>query len=134
VARPELGVKRICPTTGKKFYDLNRDPIVSPYTGEVLSRAIFEPVRRGAVAKAAPVAAAAEDEVELETPDAELISLEEADDEATGGAKAAVVDDDIEIEDDAADDADTFLEEDEDDSGDDVTDLIGDSIEDDDEV
>ncbi|MCH2165878.1 MAG: TIGR02300 family protein, partial [Marinovum sp.] len=27
---------RICPTTGKRFYDLNRDPIVSPYTGEVV--------------------------------------------------------------------------------------------------
>ncbi|QCK84881.1 TIGR02300 family protein [Phreatobacter aquaticus] len=135
MARPELGVKRIDPTTGKKFYDLNRDPIVSPYTGEVLPRAIFEPVRRGsaaAAAKAAPVVA--DEEVELEVPDAELISLEEADDEATGAAKVVVVDDDIEVEDDAADDADTFLEEDEDDAGDDVTDLIGDAIETDDEV
>ena len=33
----ELGTKRICPTTGKRFYDLNKDPIVSPYTGEVVS-------------------------------------------------------------------------------------------------
>ena len=32
--KEEWGVKRICPTTGKRFYDLNRDPIVSPYTGE----------------------------------------------------------------------------------------------------
>ena len=33
----EWGTKRVCPTTGKRFYDLNRDPIVSPYTGEVVN-------------------------------------------------------------------------------------------------
>ncbi|MEM7644881.1 MAG: FYDLN acid domain-containing protein, partial [Pseudomonadota bacterium] len=27
--KEEWGVKRVCPTTGKRFYDLNRDPIVS---------------------------------------------------------------------------------------------------------
>jgi len=32
--KEEWGVKRICPTTGKRFYDLNQVPIVSPYTGE----------------------------------------------------------------------------------------------------
>lgn len=35
--KEEWGVKRVCPTTGKRFYDLNRDPIVSPYTGEVVT-------------------------------------------------------------------------------------------------
>ena len=34
--KEEWGVKRVCPTTGKRFYDLNKDPIVSPYTGEVI--------------------------------------------------------------------------------------------------
>lgn len=34
--KEEWGVKRICPTTGKRFYDLNKNPIVSPYTGEAL--------------------------------------------------------------------------------------------------
>ena len=34
--KEEWGVKRLCPTTGKRFYDLNRSPIVSPYTGEVV--------------------------------------------------------------------------------------------------
>ena len=34
--KEEWGVKRVCPATGKRFYDLNRDPIVSPYTGEVV--------------------------------------------------------------------------------------------------
>lgn len=34
--KEEWGTKRLCPTTGKRFYDLNKDPIVSPYTGEVV--------------------------------------------------------------------------------------------------
>ena len=34
--KEEWGVKRLCPTTGKRFYDLNKTPIVSPYTGEVV--------------------------------------------------------------------------------------------------
>lgn len=35
--KEEWGVKRVCPTTGKRFYDLNKDPIVSPYTGEAVA-------------------------------------------------------------------------------------------------
>lgn len=45
--KEEWGVKRICPTTGKRFYDLNRNPVVSPYTGEVVE--IDLPGRKGAV-------------------------------------------------------------------------------------
>lgn len=37
MSKDKLGKKRVCPTTGKKFYDLNKDPIVSPYTGELLN-------------------------------------------------------------------------------------------------
>ncbi len=35
--KEEWGTKRLCPTTGKRFYDLNADPIVSPYTGETVT-------------------------------------------------------------------------------------------------
>lgn len=35
--KEEWGTKRVCPTTGKRFYDLNRNPVVSPYTGEVVN-------------------------------------------------------------------------------------------------
>ncbi len=35
--KEEWGVKRVCPTTGKRFYDLNADPVISPYTGEVVN-------------------------------------------------------------------------------------------------
>lgn len=34
--KEEWGTKRLCPTTGKRFFDLNKNPIVSPYTGEVV--------------------------------------------------------------------------------------------------
>ena len=34
--KEEWGVKRVCPTTGKRFYDLNKTPIISPYTGEAV--------------------------------------------------------------------------------------------------
>ena len=37
MSKDKLGKKRICPSTGKKFYDLNKDPIISPYTGEILN-------------------------------------------------------------------------------------------------
>ena len=37
MSKDKLGKKRVCPTTGRKFYDLNKDPAVSPYTGELLN-------------------------------------------------------------------------------------------------
>ncbi len=35
--KPEWGKKRVCPTTGKRFYDLNANPIISPYTGQIVT-------------------------------------------------------------------------------------------------
>ncbi|EAQ06763.1 MULTISPECIES: TIGR02300 family protein [Yoonia] len=32
--KEEWGTKRLCPETGKRFYDLNATPIISPYTGK----------------------------------------------------------------------------------------------------
>lgn len=135
VAKPELGTKRICPVTGRKFYDLNKSPVISPYTGEVVP--IAPVVTRGGRADAkVPVPAAAVAEVETpEVENAEFVSLEDADAEATGGkaAETADVDDDIEVEDDGADDDSTFIEQDEE-GDDDVTDIIGDGIEKDEET
>jgi len=34
--KEEWGVKRICPTTGKRFYDLKKSPVISPFTGDVV--------------------------------------------------------------------------------------------------
>lgn len=39
--KEEWGVKRACPETGKRFYDLNKDPIVSPYTGKEYELSFF---------------------------------------------------------------------------------------------
>ena len=129
MAKPELGTKRVCPTTGRKFYDLNRDPIVSPYTGEVLPRAAFEPAR-GPVSRARPKEE--DEEVELAPAGAETVSLEDvsAGEEAAAGADGDA-DEEVTIEEETTAD-DTFLEEEE--EGGDVADLIDNVIEDEEEA
>jgi uncharacterized protein (TIGR02300 family) len=122
VAKTELGTKRIDPETGKKFYDLNKDPVVSPYTGKSYPLSFFEET---SVAKVMEKAAEEEEvaEVDTESTEVELVSLEEADDEAAGGEDIPDLgDDDVDIEDD---EDDTFLEQDEDEDDDDMADLIG---------
>ncbi len=78
--KQEWGTKRICPTTGKRFYDLNRTPVVSPYTGEVVD---IESARRKAVAAViSRVAPEKDDEVlvdDLDTDD-ELLTATATDD------------------------------------------------------
>jgi uncharacterized protein (TIGR02300 family) len=129
VAKSELGTKRICPTTGKKFYDLNKSPVISPYTGEVVPIAPPAPTRGRAAAAAAPAEEAAPEAAEMET-----VSLEEADAEATGKVKTDLPEseDDIEVDEaiDDEDDDSTFIAEEEE-SEDDVTDIIGDVSDDD---
>jgi len=119
VAKPELGTKRIDPETGRKFYDLNKDPIVSPYTGKSYPRSYFEAGSASVVDD--------EDEVEdkeLDTEDAvETVSLEDADEEAKGGDDLPDLgDDDVDLGDD--DDDDVFIE-DEEEEDDDVSGIIG---------
>ena len=131
MAKSDLGTKRICPTTGKKFYDLNKNPVISPYTGQVVpietapTRSRPEPVR-------APVAA---EEVEApEVAEAEFVSLEEADAEAQGGGgkvPAAEGEEEVEVDDESLDDAAFIVPEEEEDE--DVTDIIGGDIEDEEE-
>ena len=129
MAKSDLGTKRICPTTGKKFYDLNKNPVISPYTGEVVPIAPVAPPRmaRGAAAAAPAMAAEMPEPAEAE----ELVSLEEADaEENTGKVKAVVPEseDDIEVDetiDDDEDDDSTFIA-DEEEGDEDVTDIIGD--------
>ncbi|MGT2502908.1 TIGR02300 family protein [Bradyrhizobium guangxiense] len=128
MAKSELGTKRICPTTGKKFYDLNKNPVISPYTGEVVPIAPVAPARspRGAEARSM-----AQDTTPEPAEAEELVSLEEADaEENTGKVKAVVPEseDDIEVDetlDDDDDDDSTFIA-DEEEGDEDVTDIIGD--------
>ncbi|HTW50334.1 MAG TPA: TIGR02300 family protein [Stellaceae bacterium] len=133
MAKSELGTKRVCPETGRKFYDLNKDPVISPYTGKVVpvevavSRARPEPV----AARPAPVA---EEVAAPEPAEAEFVSLEEADAETAGAAakkpgepaEAEIEDEEVEM-DESLDDA-AFIEEQEEEDAD-VTDIIGGDIE-----
>ncbi|EDZ47165.1 TIGR02300 family protein [Leisingera daeponensis] len=80
--KEEWGVKRVCPTTGKRFYDLNKNPIISPYTGEV---------------------------VELDTGKTRMIEAD-AEDAATLKAKENLDADDVVLDDD--DDVDVDLGDD----------------------
>lgn len=118
MAKPELGTKRIDPETGRKFYDLNKDPIVSPYTGKSYPRSFFE---EGKVSGLDDEDDVDEKGVDVEEDGAELVSLEDADDEAKGDDLPDLGDDDVDLGDD---DDDTFLE-DEEEGDDDVADMIG---------
>lgn len=137
MAKPELGTKRVCPYTGRKFYDLNKTPVISPYTGKVVP-IVVTPVR----AKPEPVAAVVVrppvvDEVETlapETADAEFVSLEDAEAEQQGkkpaaadATAAAPEEEDVEIDDESLDDAGFIEEQEEGDA--DVSDIIGESVE-----
>jgi len=134
VAKPELGTKRVCPETGRKFYDLNKDPVISPYTGKVVPVELPTTRARPEPAAAAQRAAAPAEEVATPEPqEAEFVSLDDAD--AEQGAKGAVataepdLEEDVEI-DESLDDA-AFIEEREEEA--DVTDITGGDIEDEEE-
>jgi uncharacterized protein (TIGR02300 family) len=141
VAKPELGTKRVCPDTGRKFYDLNKTPVVSPYTGKIVPIAAA-PTRgaRTEAAAAARNAAVVEPEVAPESAETEFVSLEDADAEqqSPNKAKPAAADADVDTEDEdveideSLDDA-AFIEEEEE-GDEDVTDIIGDGIEKEDEI
>ena len=119
MAKSELGTKRIDPETGRKFYDLNKDPIVSPYTGKSYPRSYFE---SGSEKPVEEEVEAEEKEVDAEDDAPEVVSLEEAEDEAKGDDIPDIDDEeDVDLGDD---DDDTFLEEEEEED-DDVADIIG---------
>ena len=123
MAKSELGTKRVCPVTGRKFYDLNKNPVISPYTGEVVPIVPLA-TRGGRVEKAIQN---------------EFVSLEEADAESKGSktGKTDVPDTgddiDVDVDDDGDDDDDSTFIEDDEESDDDVTDIIGDGLEKDEE-
>ena len=106
--KEEWGTKRLCPTTGKRFYDLNRSPIVSPYTGEVVeldsskTRMIAADAEDAVTAKAKATTATDEDDQVLDDGDVDV----ELDDD--------LLDDDDEEDNVSLDDlADVAAEEDE---------------------
>ena len=148
--KSKLGTKRVCPETSKKFYDLNKDPIVSPYSGKSYPVSFFEekeivkPKKEPEAEKAEPAkkeAAAEEEEEVLDVDGPEIISLDDAEDDVNVDDEDEDEDDtevipdipdvEIEIDDDEDADKDVFLEDEDDD--DDLSDVIGD-VEDEKEV
>ena len=95
--KEEWGVKRVCPTTGKRFYDMGRDPVVSPYTGEVVEIDTGKSSRSLVAEKpsksAKPETAASEDEELVLDDDADL-DLDDDDDVDLGDDEVLDDDDD----------------------------------------
>ena len=85
--KEEWGTKRLCPTTGKRFYDLNKTPIISPYTGEAVTLDTGNKTR----------AVTAEKAKEPEEEDVDLV--DDAD-------EALATEDDVEVDDDLLEDDD----------------------------
>ncbi|WDR01975.1 TIGR02300 family protein [Devosia algicola] len=126
MASSERGTKRTDPDTGKKFYDLNLNPIVSPYTGKSYPLSYFEEVATSKISTGR-AAKGTEEEVELVKDDEakstdssgpEIVSLEDADAEESGDEEIPDTDD-VEVDDELSDDEqDVFLEEEDDDDDD----------------
>ena len=87
--KEEWGVKRVCPTTGKRFYDLNKSPVISPYTGDVVP--IETPGRKGSTP--APAAAKAKPKVTKDL-DTEDVLIDDDDDVEVDDTYALLEDDD----------------------------------------
>jgi len=129
MSKPARGTKRVCPSCGARFYDLNRAPITCP-----VCQAVYQvtppPSRRGERAQPVEVKKVVEPEPEapvLETAD--VISLEEAEE---AGAEAAIEEDEeiVDLGDDApeipaGDDDNAFIEEEEEGEAD-VSSIVGD--------
>lgn len=90
--KEEWGTKRVCPTTGKRFYDLNKDPVVSPYTGE----AVVLDSGKGKRSLQADKADAASKKEEAAAEDEEIV----LDDDDTDDADVDLGDDVLEDDDD----------------------------------
>ncbi len=118
MAKPELGLKRICPNCGTKYYDLNRSPVLCPKCGAPFDSTMALKAR-----------AAAEDDEELDDEEVagvtEFVSLDDVVAEETEADVADIEDPDLE---DVGPEDDTFLEDEEDEG--DVSDIIGDVAED----
>jgi uncharacterized protein (TIGR02300 family) len=87
--KEEWGTKRLCPTTGKRFYDLNASPIISPYTGEEVV------VETGKTRTMVADAADAQSKTDEKTADDEDLVLDDEED-----ADADLGDDVLEDDDD----------------------------------
>ena len=89
--KEEWGVKRVCPTTGKRFYDLNKSPIVSPYSNEVVE--LDQNKNRMIAADAADMSTLRDKEADVDSED---IVLDEDDDDVEVNLADDILEDDEE--------------------------------------
>jgi len=89
--KEEWGVKRVCPTTGKRFYDLNKSPSVSPYTNEVVE--LDQNKNRMIAADAADMSTLRDKEADVDSDD---IVLDEDDDDVEVDLADDILEDDEE--------------------------------------
>jgi len=86
VAKPEWGIKRICPNCGARYYDLRKDPPVCPNCGTdfdpeaLLKSRRARPAPVDEVVKKVPVVAEDED-LGLAEAEEEIADLEEVEDD-----------------------------------------------------
>ena len=130
MSKPARGTKRVCPSCGARFYDLNRTPIVCP-----VCQSIYQvtppppPPRRWGRAQPAEARKVEDQEADapvLEGP--EIVSLDEAE-EGTSQVPAEEDEEIVDLGEEAAeipagDDENAFLEEEEEGEAD-VSDIVG---------
>jgi len=129
VVKAELGTKRVDPETGKKFYDLGRDPIVSPYTGKSYPTSYFENAVKSQIIEQEVVS---EDEAEVSLDSPEFLTLEEADDEEVAEDNMTDLDEETTPMVDVDTEDDSFLEDEDD--GTEVKEIIGEGFTEDDDI
>ena len=130
MSKPARGTKRVCPSCGARFYDLNRTPIVCPVCQSICQVTPPPPPSRR-WQRAQPAETRKVEEQEAEAPvlkGPEITSLEEAEE----GSNEVPIEEDEEIVDlgdegaeiPTGDDENTFLEEEEEGEAD-VSGIVG---------
>jgi uncharacterized protein (TIGR02300 family) len=119
MSKPARGTKRVCPSCGARFYDLNRTPIVCPVCQSIYQVTPPPPLSRR-WGRAQPAEARKVEEQEADAPvleGPEIVSLEEAE-EGTSEVPIEENEEIVGLSDDGAefpagDDENAFLEEEE---------------------
>ena len=127
MSKPARGTKRVCPSCGARFYDLNRTPITCPVC-QAAYQLPAAPSRRSERASAAGARKVEPVVVRPVPPTVEVISLEEVEE---AGAEPVIAEDEeiVDLGDDApeippGDDDNAFLEEEEEGEAD-VSGIVG---------
>ncbi len=117
MAKPELGIKRVCSSCTTKFYDLNKHPIVCPKCATVFAPPAPAPARPRRVMYPPPAV-----ETAIQMAPAEFVPLAVTDEDAEDAKSPAAEEN---LDDKKADASLIVLEEDDEE---DAADIIGDGV------